>query len=118
MEHLRRHDFVVGLRIHGAMLAIQAGVPAMCVTHDSRTEELCQTMGIPYVPVERIMSDNLDVSRVLSAMEFNPDEFDRTRRQLARRYRDVLSGSGIRVPGGLDRIAGGTSCDEVSEELE
>ena len=47
MDFLRRFDFVVGTRFHGIMLAIQAGVPGACIAHDSRTIEMCETMGIP-----------------------------------------------------------------------
>ena len=47
MTWTKRYDFVVGPRFHGIMLAIQAGVPAGCIAHDSRTLEMCQTMGIP-----------------------------------------------------------------------
>ena len=44
---MRKFDFVVGPRFHGVMLAMQAGIPGGVIAHDSRTLELCQTMGIP-----------------------------------------------------------------------
>lgn len=106
MEHLRRHDIVVGTRIHGTMLAIQAGVPALCLTHDSRTEELCQTMGLPHLPLDMLPQGSLDADGLLRRLRFDPDQFDVLRRQLASRYREVLIGSGLRAPMGLTRIAG------------
>lgn len=47
MEYLRRYDFIVGSRFHGVMLAIQAGVPGLCIAHDSRIRELCEKSKIP-----------------------------------------------------------------------
>ena len=47
MDYYKGFDFVIGTRIHGTMLALQAGTPALCIAHDSRTLELCQTMKMP-----------------------------------------------------------------------
>lgn len=44
-----RHSFCVGSRIHGTVASILSGVPSLLIAHDSRTLELAQTMGIPYV---------------------------------------------------------------------
>lgn len=55
MDCLRRHDFIVGARIHGVLLAMQAGVPAMCIVHDSRTQELCDTMKVPNVNIKELV---------------------------------------------------------------
>ena len=49
MDFLKRFDFVVDTRFHGVMFAIQAGISAGCITHDGRTTETFQTMGIPYI---------------------------------------------------------------------
>ena len=105
MENLRRHDLVVGMRIHGTMLAIQAGVPALCVTHDSRTEELCQTMGIPNVSAHRLSRGNLDVQTILSHIDFDPEKFDRNRMNLAQKYGEFLRGCGLQFSSGLARAA-------------
>lgn len=89
MEHYRRYDFVVGTRIHGIMLALQAGVPALCIAHDSRTIELCQTMKVPYVLASQV-AKGLRREDLIPLMNFDPDAFDKNRCQLAKRYSDFL----------------------------
>ncbi len=92
MEHYRRFDFVVGTRIHGVMLALQAGVPALCIAHDSRTLELCQTMKVPYVMASQV-SKGLDRNDLVPLMNFNADEFDDNRRKSASLYFEFLIGN-------------------------
>lgn len=85
MEYLRRFDFVVGTRIHGVMLALQVGVPALCLAHDSRTVELCETMALPYVVAQKyaagITKDDLP-----NLFRFDYEKFDNNRRFLAKKY--------------------------------
>ncbi len=95
MEELRMHDFVVGTRIHGVALAIQAGVPALCITHDSRTKELCDTMGIPNCAAGELDVEDLDVNELRRHINFDPDEFDANRIRIGKRYADFLSANGI-----------------------
>ncbi len=89
IEHIRRFDFVVGTRIHGVMLALQAGVPALCLAHDSRTIELCQTMLVPYIRAQDVAQG---VTRDALARHFNfdPVAFDSNRRHLAKVYTAFL----------------------------
>jgi hypothetical protein len=94
MEYYRRYDFVVGLRIHGVMLALQAGVPALCIVHDSRTLELCETMKVPYVKASDI-PNGLARKDLLKFFKFDAIEFDITRKKLADTYVDFLKGNEI-----------------------
>lgn len=89
MEHYRRYDFVVGARIHGVMLALQAGVPGLCIAHDSRTLELCQTMMVPYVSAREV-SGGISRDQLSKLFRFDPVKFDENRNMLARRYVDFL----------------------------
>lgn len=43
------YDFSIGLRLHGNMIAFQAGTPSLWVAHDSRTLELIKTMCLPHI---------------------------------------------------------------------
>lgn len=106
IEFLRRFDFVVGTRIHGTVLGLQAGVPALCIVFDSRTLELCQTMGIPHISV-RDYADGLelkDLSRLFRD-QFDAAEFDTNRRFLARSYCEFLEGNGLNVAPDMKRLA-------------
>ncbi|SDW35031.1 polysaccharide pyruvyl transferase family protein [Lysobacter enzymogenes] len=94
MEHFRRYDLVIGTRIHGVMLALQAGIPAICIPHDSRTLELCEVMRVPYVPADQII-DGVSRTQLSSLWRFDGAMFDRNRAELAQRYRDFLHGNGL-----------------------
>lgn len=89
MEQYRRYDFVIGVRIHGVMLALQAGVPAVCIVHDGRTLELCQTMKIPYILASDYV-DGLTRAEIPALLDVDWAEYDRNRATLARRYGDFL----------------------------
>jgi len=96
MDFLRRFDFVVGTRFHGVMLAIQAGVPAGCIAHDSRTLELCRTTGIPVCeyrefPVGLSPQDLTDIFR------FDLEAYLALRFELKSRYVNLVKSTGLQV---------------------
>ena len=88
---LKRYDLVVGTRIHGVMAGIQAGIPGLCISVDSRTLELCETMSIPHVNATDYPDGitEREVSQVLD--EFNWEEYDQTRMHLATRLNEFLT---------------------------
>jgi Polysaccharide pyruvyl transferase len=49
---LKGHRGVVGTRLHGVILSLISGVPAVLVPHDSRTREMAAFAGIPQVAPE------------------------------------------------------------------
>lgn len=71
-------DLAVGMRIHGAMAAIQAGRLGVCVAFDSRTLELAKTMGVPYILPENI-EDGATIKSLIDFINFNPEDFDNKR---------------------------------------
>jgi len=103
MDFLRRFDFVVGTRIHGVMLAIQAGVPAGCIAHDSRTMELCTTMAVPVRHFADIKAP-LTCDNLLDYFEFDPEKYRETRRSLCSNYLSILASAGVRPSEGLLRV--------------
>jgi hypothetical protein len=56
IDAVRGYDFVFGNRFHGNMVALQHGVPACVVCHDSRTEEMCQFLALPFVNIVDLAS--------------------------------------------------------------
>jgi hypothetical protein len=52
-EHLDKVDFSFGTRIHGNIVALVTGTPAVVLVHDTRTRELVDHHEIPY----RLVSD-------------------------------------------------------------
>lgn len=59
-NHMTRYDFCFGTRFHGNMAALLAGVPALWLAHDMRTEELCRHLHLPWMP----HADLADVTEV------------------------------------------------------
>lgn len=47
---MQEMDFFVSLRVHGAMVAINSGVPAIVLNPDARAREMCEYLNIPYRP--------------------------------------------------------------------
>ncbi|WP_128253372.1 polysaccharide pyruvyl transferase family protein [Falsirhodobacter deserti] len=46
-KYLRKHKGVIGTRLHGSIIALNSGKPAVLVPHDSRTAEVASFAGIP-----------------------------------------------------------------------
>ena len=101
MDFLRRFDFVIGTRFHGVMLAIQAGVPAACIAHDSRTLEMCSTMGVPVKFYSDLQGDRFDRD---SLRDFSWDAavYENTRSQLKCRYQMLLTSAGLTISSALN----------------
>lgn len=96
LEYLRRFDFVIGTRIHGVMLGLQAGVPSLCIAHDSSTEELCQTMLVPYTHARNIIG-GIDIDDIPRLFYFDGASFDRNREALANGYANFMRTNNIEI---------------------
>ena len=70
IEHLRGATFSFGTRFHGNMAALHAGVPALWVTHDSRTLELCEHLGLPHVSLQD--ARHLSNDELVARADFGP----------------------------------------------
>lgn len=104
LEYLRGFDVVIGARIHGVMLGLQAGVPGLCIAHDSRILELCETMCVPYVRAKDVQG-GVSREQIGELIQFDPDAFDRNRQHLAARYVEFLRHNGIEPGSALVKIA-------------
>lgn len=70
---LRNHSAVIGSRIHGNILGLQAGVPALPIIHDARTSELVNTLQIPHLELSDFESlSNIDEVSDLFINRFFP----------------------------------------------
>lgn len=94
MDSLRRYDLTVGCRYHGVALALQAGKMGLTVTIDTRTAEMCENTGVPYIPAERV-TEPLTRARLKQLIRFDPTAYDMLRSQRAARYIDFLEGNGL-----------------------
>lgn len=97
MYQLHQFDLSVGTRLHGNMLALQAGTPSIFLPHDSRTQELAEVMALPTHPLEDITRAST-IEKVLSGVRFDGNLYDSSRKKLAQRYRVLIEKTGL-VPG-------------------
>lgn len=109
MEHLRSYDFVVGARIHGVMLALQAGVPGLCIVHDSRTRELCETMMVPFVMLPEVAT-GIRRDQLLSLFKFDAAKFNARRHELGAKFSSFLHDNDLEpIDKFLPLLSGGAS---------
>jgi Polysaccharide pyruvyl transferase len=94
MDAMRKFDFVVGPRFHGVMMGIQAGVPGAVIAHDSRTFELCQTIGIPVLDHKDI-HQKFGLSDLRSMFPFDGAAYDQKRAALAQTLYNMFTHAGI-----------------------
>ena len=94
LDAMRGFDFAVGARIHGVMLPLQAGVPGGVVAHDSRTLELCQTMGVP-VRLPHELPAHFTAQDLPKLFPFDVAAYAATRERLRRVYVEFLRGCGV-----------------------
>lgn len=89
-------DLALGMRIHGAIAAIQGGSLGICVAFDSRTKELVDAMGYPHIEQSRIGADDT-VLDILDKTDFSPESFDQKRAELRGRLVGILRDGGFAV---------------------
>jgi hypothetical protein len=105
MDFARTCDLSFGMRIHGTMLPLQAGVPAALISHDARTAGLAGEMGIPQIPAEAF-SIAEGPQRMLEEIARVMDGYDARRRELARVMVDYLTTNGLAPHPALAGLAG------------
>lgn len=89
IDAMRRMDLAIGMRIHGAVAAIQAGKLGVCVAFDSRTLELARTMGVPFVHASDI-KDGQTLNDILECIQFDPDDFEEKRKRNVNSVMDIV----------------------------
>jgi hypothetical protein len=104
-DELSGCDLSIGGRYHGNALAMQSGVPAIEIAHDSRTEELCTSTLIPFVSVSDFLVDR-NLSEVLHLVQFDGEKYDKVRRDRANLLCGLFARAGIQPSCSLSDLAG------------
>jgi hypothetical protein len=86
IEAMSNYDFVIGQRFHGNICALRAGVPAFFVCHDSRTQELCQFLGLPHCDLRT--QDLNRIENIYDLLDFSM--YESRYRELYPRYKLLL----------------------------
>ncbi len=105
LDFSRTCDLSFGMRIHGTMVPLQAGVPSMLVAHDSRTVGLASAMGVPWVSPEAFLAlEEAGPRAMFEAVTAGIDGYDARRKVLAGLMKTLVEASGLRVHSDLLRL--------------
>jgi hypothetical protein len=104
IHHVRRFVAAPNTRIHGTLMSTAAGVPAICIWHDTRTRELAEGLRLPNLSVKAFTETRYSLRDSFAATAFDADAFDARRRELAEMNRWVIEQAGLVVSRHLVRF--------------
>jgi hypothetical protein len=108
MHYSRRFSSVIGPRYHGIAIPIQAGVPGKVITIDSRTQELSQATGIPFIPYNTVeFASPKDLSEICRWEQEDADRLNLVRVDNAYKYISFLKENGLKESSQLSNLAKG-----------
>lgn len=106
-----RHDVYIGDRFHGGVAALQAGVPALFLSHDNRVAELTEHFGLPHLTTsafarkglvgvmeEFLSSEAIRAMKVLYQQRFEEFHTVTTRVGLTPALQDVTAPDNVPAP--------------------
>lgn len=97
MDFARTCDLSYGMRIHGTMVPLQAGVPSLLIAHDSRTVGLARFMGIPALTPEDFMAEQAQGPKgIFAHIVRSMTAYDSHRSKVARVMHDYVVANGLR----------------------
>ncbi len=105
LETIKRFDIVVGARIHGTLIGIQAGIPSLCICTDSRTLELCQIMHIPHINARNYLNGITKEEIIKIIRDWDWQKYDETRKHLASILLDFFEKNNVPVANYFREIA-------------
>lgn len=91
-EFDKRFDFYIGSRVHGAIMAMNAGLPAIVTNGDTRAEEMCNYFGIPQMTN---LSDECDLRMLYE--DYNVDTVNKKYNHLYDNYVGWIKSNGLDV---------------------
>ena len=89
---LNERDFSIGPRLHGNVMAILSGIPALWITHDARMRELVDYHKLPSVHTSKI-DENTDILELFAKADYK--SFLEGHRERFMHYVDFLNKNGI-----------------------
>lgn len=97
LEHwskaMRGYGCAFGTRLHATIMALNSGIPAVLVHHDSRTQEVCEFAKIPSVQAEAESLNDLAPQKLVQQADF--EAYQATRKLNSARYGDFLDANGL-----------------------
>ena len=93
-EFMKTRDFAYGMRIHGSVVAIKQGIPAITVVPDSRILEMSEFFKIPYIRVDQMDSKSFNIQKIYEEADFS--EMNKIYPKLLENYITFLNKNGIK----------------------
>ncbi len=87
-------DFYMGMRFHGGIAAMQRGLPALFVTSDSRTAELCEFFSLPSITLGEF-DEKMSLSYYMNLAY--PDKFLKRLPALKENFREFARENRLKV---------------------
>lgn len=76
------HILSLGLRLHGNMVSLQAGVPSLWIGHDPRTKELIESMQLPSLAPDDLAYSNTFYRDTAEIFQMQIDKYFEKRRSI------------------------------------
>ena len=92
---LRRFTAGVNTRIHGTMMGLAAGLPSLCICHDTRTRELAKQLRVPHLAPRDLIEHRYSVPALFAATHFSGRDFDVGRGEAAAGYAAAVRAVGL-----------------------
>ena len=92
---LDAYDYVLGTRLHGTIMALNSGVPAVLIHHDSRTREMAEFAALPSVSADKVRLGKRQI-----VAQFSHENWSRYYEQRNKnfvRYKEFLQSNGLNV---------------------
>ncbi len=93
-KFIKTRDFTYGMRIHGSVVALKNGVPAIPVVSDSRILEMCELFKIPYIRVDKISSSDFNLQEIYEKSDFS--DMNKIYLKLLENYISFLEKNGLK----------------------
>ena len=68
---LEHYDYSFGTRLHATIMALNSGVPAILINHDSRTKEMAEFAGIPTISSDQVALSKNGIERLFRSTSWS-----------------------------------------------
>jgi len=92
-------SFTIGNRVHGSVMSLNAGVPAVCCNCDSRAAEMCKLL---HVPVRLDINYHTDIVKVYEDLDV--DAINNSYPALYDNYVEFLHKNGVEISNPISNI--------------
>jgi hypothetical protein len=90
---LQDYGQVFGTRLHATIMALNSGIPAVLIHHDSRTREICEFAAIPHFPAKNFALSSANIRKLSKAANYKA--YLNARYDNAKLYFEFLSANGL-----------------------